>query len=357
MIVAARDYGGLAIDPNTGDAVRRSAAIEPILHELAGAESALVVGTSAGALQLALTALSAGKETVVARGQMLESDDGCRMSDIVAQSGAFLREVGSVNVVRAEDYAAAIGEKTGALLVADASSLLLQGRVELAGLAEVADVGRKQRIPSIHMLDTGSLVDLTSLGLPARPTVKDSIGTGTDVVIFSGDKLVGGPSCGILLGRRATIEKIQKHPLARAMQTDKITLAALSATLQLYRDEEKAKQEIPLLRLLGTSVENLKNRAERLAPQMAAAKKAIASAEAVEEVSHYLGSAIPSQAIPTWCIALTPNEMTVERLAAALRAGTPSVVGRVTGDRYLLDLRSVFPRQDIDLVTAVEALG
>jgi L-seryl-tRNA(Ser) seleniumtransferase len=141
------------------------------------------------------------------------------------------------------------------------------------------------------------------------------------------------------------------------MQADKITLAALSATLQLYRDEEKAKQDIPLLRLLGTSVENLKNRAERLAPQMAAVKKVIASAEAVEEVSHYLGSAIPSQAIPTWCIALTPHEITVERLAASLRAGTPSVVGRAAGDRYLLDLRSVFPRQDIELVTAVEALG
>jgi L-seryl-tRNA(Ser) seleniumtransferase len=228
--------------------------------------------------------------------------------------------------------------------------------VELPALVEL---GKKHRLPVVHDLESGTLVDFVTIGLFDRPMAKASIAAGADVVLLSGDRLVGGPPCGILLGRRTIIEKIQKHPLARALKADKITLAALAATLRLYGDAEKAKLAVPLLRLLCTSAENLKNRAERLAPQMAAVKKVVAAAEPVELVGDFGDSSLISRQLTTWCIALTPAGMTVDRLAAALRAGTPPVVGRIQSekDRLLLDLRSVFPRQDVELVAAVEALG
>ncbi|HEY4760092.1 MAG TPA: hypothetical protein VIH42_05880, partial [Thermoguttaceae bacterium] len=163
--------------------------------------------------------------------------------------------------------------------------------------------------------------------------------------------------CGIILGRKTLVEQIERHPLARALRVDKITLAALAATLRLYRDPENARLSIPLLRLLSTSVDNLKNRAERLAPQMAAVKSVVASAEAVSDVTYLGGGSIPTQQLPTWCVALKPAQWSIDRLATAMRTGTPAVVGRVQQDRLLLDLRSVFPRQDAELLSALEALG
>ncbi len=177
------------------------------------------------------------------------------------------------------------------------------------------------------------------------------------MVLFSGDKLLGGPQCGIIAGRKSLLEKIERHPLARALRVDKITLAALAATLRLYRDPEKARLAVPLLRLLTTSEENLKNRAERLAPQMAALRTLISSAEAICDVTYLGGDSIPTQQLPTWCVALKPASWSVDRLAAVLRTGAPAVVGRVREDRLLLDLRSVFPRQDTEMLSALEALS
>jgi len=208
----------------------------------------------------------------------------------------------------------------------------------------------------IHDIGSGALIDFAQFGFHGEPVASQSIKAGADVALFSGDKLVGGPQCGIIVGRRKWVDRIAKHPMARALRVDKMTFAGLAATLRLYRDPEKARLAVPLLHLLTTSMENLRNRAERLAPQMAAAG-AIEQAEPIEDVTFLGGGSIPAQKLGTWCIALKPTGMNVDQLAAALRLGTSPVIGRVQQDRLLLDLRSVIPRQDAALVDAVDAIG
>jgi L-seryl-tRNA(Ser) seleniumtransferase len=199
-------------------------------------------------------------------------------------------------------------------------------------------------------------VDLGRYGITGEPMASESIKAGADVVLFSGDKLLGGPQCGIVVGKRACIQKILKHPLMRALRVDKLTLGALAATLRLYGDVEEAERSVPLLSLLSTPLENLKNRAERLAPQLAATG-VFAKAEPVPDVAYLGGGSVPTQELPTWCVALTPLTGTVDALADALRSGIPSVVGRIKGGRLLLDLRSVFPRQESVILSAAQVLG
>ena len=207
----------------------------------------------------------------------------------------------------------------------------------------------------IDDIGSGALWDFSRYGVAGEPRPQESIRAGADVVLFSGDKLLGGPQCGIILGKRELIQKISKHPLARALRVDKITLAALAATLRLYQDPEQAEQTIPLLMLLSAPVENLKNRAERLAPQLAQSP-AIASAEPIQDQTYLGGGSMPNQPIPTWCVALKASHESVDALATRLRTGLPAVCGRVQNDALLLDLRTVFPRQDTQLVQAVTAL-
>jgi L-seryl-tRNA(Ser) seleniumtransferase len=223
-------------------------------------------------------------------------------------------------------------------------------------LAELVTLGRRRGLPVIHDIGSGALVDFEQFGFAGEPVAADSIRTGADLVLFSGDKLLGGPQCGIIVGRRELVQRIASHPMMRALRVDKLTFAALAATLRIYRDPDKAKEEIPLLHFLATSVENLQQRAERLALQMAAAS-AVKDAKAVADVTYLGGGSIPTQQMPTWCVSLAPREMSVDQFAKALRVGAPSVVGRVKEDRLLLDLRSVAPRQDRLLVSAVEALA
>jgi L-seryl-tRNA(Ser) seleniumtransferase len=208
----------------------------------------------------------------------------------------------------------------------------------------------------IHDIGSGALVDFAEFGCAGEPVASASIREGADLVLFSGDKLLGGPQCGVIAGRRSLVEAIAKHPMTRALRVDKLTLAALWATLRLYRNPATARREIPLLQLLDTSVDNLKNRAQRLAPQIAACS-AVKSAEPVEDVTYLGGGAVPTQKLATWCIAISPQDMSVDRLAARLRTGTPAIVGRVQQERLYFDLRSVFPRQDQQLVAAVAALS
>jgi L-seryl-tRNA(Ser) seleniumtransferase len=210
-------------------------------------------------------------------------------------------------------------------------------------------------LPVIDDIGSGALIDFSRFGVAGEPMAGKSIQTGADVVLFSGDKLLGGPQCGVIVGRRNLVQQIAGHPMARALRVDKLTLAALTATLRLYRDPETAERAVPLLNLLSTPLENLKNRAERLAPQIAALAVA-EEAGAIEETSYLGGGSVPSQSLPTWCIAVKPARGSVANMARALRVGTPSVVGRVKQDQLLIDLRSVFPREDVDLVAAFATL-
>jgi L-seryl-tRNA(Ser) seleniumtransferase len=220
----------------------------------------------------------------------------------------------------------------------------------------LVELGHKHHLTVIDDIGSGALHDFADYGVRGEPIVGDSLRAGADVVLFSGDKLLGGPQCGIILGGKQHIDRIRKHPLMRALRVDKLTLAALFATLRLHQDRERAEQSVPLLELLSTATANLQNRAERLAPQIAACS-AVAAAEPISAITYLGGGSVPMQEIPTWCIAMTPASGNVDSLAKSLRTGIPSVFGRIQKDRLLLDLRTVFARQDLELVEAVRRLG
>lgn len=353
--LAARDYATAALDPSSGRTSQAATAAESLLRELAGAEAALVASSHAGALLLTLSALAAGREVLVARGQMTEVD-GSRLPDLIAAAGAAPREVGATRDARLADYRDAIGDRTAAILVAHPSDYRIVGAAESAALADLARLARERRVPLIHDLGWGGLLDLAAYGLPGEPTLPASLAAGADLALASGDKLLGGPACGIVAGRRGYVERLLRHPLAAALSADKLALAALAGTLRLYRDPDTLPRTLPLLTLLATSGDNLKNRAERLAPQMAALS-GIAKAEALRQPIEAAVAATGGCRLESWSIALTPAERSLERLAAQLRQASPPVVGRTEGDRLVLDLRTVFPRQDLELVEAAEALG
>lgn len=356
IVAIARGYASVEVDVETGERSQRVQDAEKLLKQLTGAEAAVVVNNNAGATLLALAALAAGREVIVARGQLVEIGGSFRLPDVMEFSGAKLREVGTTNKTRIADYREAIRPETAALMRVHASNYAIVGFTEQASLAELVELGAKCNLPVIDDIGSGAMEDVTAYGLTDEPVAMHSIKTGADLVLFSGDKLLGGPQCGVIIGKRPLVEKIARHPLTRALRVDKITLAALVETLRLHRDRTAAEQSLPLLSLLTTSVENLKNRAERMAPQLAA-NSVIKSAEPLESFSYLGGGSIPAQQIPTWCVALEPARSSVDALTARLRKGSPCVFGRIHKDRLLLDLRSVFPRQDMQIVEAVQQLG
>ena len=349
-------YASVELDLASGQRSQRLVAVERLLRRLTGAEAAVVVNNNAAATLICLAALAGGRDVIVSRGQLIEIGGSYRLPDVMAQSGARLHEVGTTNKTRLSDYEQAIGDHTAALMRVHTSNYKIVGFTEDVALGDLVELGRRHQLPVIDDIGSGALIDFSEFGVQGEPVASESIRQGADVVLFSGDKLLGGPQCGILVGKQKLLQAITRHPLMRAFRVDKITLAALAATLRLYRDPQLARQRIPLLALLSTSPENLHNRAERLAPQIAEAPS-VASAEALEDRTFLGGGAVPTQDIPTWCIAIEPGPLSAEAFAAALRRGRPAVVGRVKENRVLLDLRSVFAHQDGELLAAVEAVG
>jgi len=351
----ARGYASLEVDVPTGERSQRVRDAEAMLKRITGAEAAAVVNNNAGATLLTLAALATGREVIVSRGQLVEIGGSYRLPEVMEASGAKLREVGTTNKTRIDDYRAAIGSDTGALMRVHASNYAIVGFSEQASLAELVALGARHHLPVIDDIGSGALEDLSCYGVSGEPVVGDSLRAGADVVLFSGDKLLGGPQCGIILGRKELVKQIVQHPLTRALRVDKLTLAALLETLRLHQDREAAERSLPLLSLLSTSVANLQQRAQRLAPQLAACP-AIKSAEAVESQGYLGGGSVPSQSLPGWAVALQPARGSVDDLAQALRTATPAVFGRIHKDRLLLDLRAVFPREDMRIVEAVQQI-
>ncbi|MHB8953991.1 MAG: L-seryl-tRNA(Sec) selenium transferase [Pirellulaceae bacterium] len=356
MVEVARDYASVEMDLITGERSQRIVAVERLLQQRTGAEAAAVVNNNAGATLLALAALAGGREVIVSRGQLVEIGGSYRLPEVMQASGAVLREVGTTNKTRIGDYQAAIGTATAALMHVHTSNYVVQGFSESTPLEELVALGRAEHRLVIDDIGSGALGDFSRYAMTGEPRPQESIRVGADLVLFSGDKLLGGPQCGIIVGKRACIDKINQHPLARALRVDKLTLAALAATLRLYQDPDTVEQRVPLLTLLATPLENLRNRAERLAPQLAACA-AVTGAEPYQDITFLGGGSMPTQQIPTWCLALTPAHESVDTLAARLRKGHPAVCGRVQNNRLLLDLRTVFARQDSLLVKALQALA
>ncbi len=356
MRSVAGDYASVELDLASGKRSKRVVAVEGLLQELCTAEAACVVNNNAGATMLALAAVAAGREVIVSRGQLIEIGGSYRLPDVMATSGAVLREVGTTNRTHLDDYRKAINENTAALLLVHPSNFVVEGFTKSVELKELVALGKEHNLPVIHDIGSGALLDMSAFGFRDEPVASESIRQGADLVLFSGDKLLGGPQCGIAVGRRAWIDQLSKHPMARALRVDKITLAALAATLRLYRQQEIARQEIPLLALLSTSEEALGSRARALAHQVNACEGTLV-AEAVSGVTYLGGGSIPTQQMGTWCVAIEANGGQADRMATALRVGSPSVVGRVQQDRLMLDLRSVFPRQDAELLRAITHLA
>jgi L-seryl-tRNA(Ser) seleniumtransferase len=349
-------YASVEIDLETGKRSQRTVAVEKLLRQVTGAEAAFVVNNNAGATLLALAAVAGGREVIVSRGQLIEIGGSFRLPDVMSSSGTVLREVGTTNKTRIEDYRDAICQDTAAMMRVHTSNFVVEGFTAEASLEELIELGKQRNLPVIDDIGSGALVDFKKYGVDREPVASQSVKAGADLVLFSGDKLMGGSQCGIIVGNASLIEKIRKHPLARALRVDKIVLAALAATINLYRDIDNAERTIPLLQLLSASEENLKNRAERLTPQLAACT-CVAKAEVVPDTTFLGGGSVPTQRIPTWTVGITPAKITLDALSHQLRTGSPAVLGRIHKDQLILDLRSVLPSQDVDLIEAVSAIG
>jgi L-seryl-tRNA(Ser) seleniumtransferase len=350
---AARGYLNLEMSLATGKRSSRQDPIRDGVKRITGAEAATVVNNCAAATVIVLRALAAGKEVIVSRGQLIEIGGSFRIPDIMTVSGATLREVGTTNITRIADYEKAIGPNTGMLMRIHTSNFRVRGFTQAATIEELVALGQKHNLPVIDDAGSGAAVDLSPFGLSGEPVVSEGIRAGADLVLFSGDKLLGGPQAGIIAGKAELIQRIEKDPLMRAFRLDKMTLAALEATLSLYRDPAKAVREVPTLRMLTTPIEELRGRCGAFAEHLRELPGL--GVEVMDDVAYVGGGSLPDIAVPTVVVAITAKGVSEETLAERLRNGTPAVVGRVQGGRWLLDLRTVFPEQEEGLLAAIKA--
>jgi L-seryl-tRNA(Ser) seleniumtransferase len=343
---AAKGYLNLELELETGKRSQRHHAVREWLCRLLGCESATVVNNCAAATVLVLRAFASGREVIVSRGQLVEIGGSFRIPDIMATSGAVLREIGTTNITRIEDYQRAITPETAMILRVHQSNYRVHGFTESPSLEELVALSRKRRVLFMDDIGSGAIVDYSRFGLPGEPLAAESIRAGADLVLFSGDKLLGGPQAGIIAGRKDLIEIVEKDPLMRAFRLDKMTLAALEATLRLYLRPHVALAEIPVLRQLNTSMDELRGRANRIADALRSAM----AVEVRDDETFVGGGSLPDQSYPTVVVTLSADDG-ADAMARRLRAGDPPVLGRVQGGHVLLDLRSVLPGQ-IDLLIA-----
>lgn len=346
MHAVGAGYSNLEYDLAAGARGSRYDHLAALLCRLTGAEAALAVNNNAAAIYLALSALAPGREVVISRGQAVEIGGGFRIPDVLRQSGATLVEVGTTNRTYAHDYAAAIGERTALLMRVHTSNFQLVGFVHAAGLSELAELAHARGIHLLDDLGSGTLLPTARYGLAPEPTVQASVAAGADLVTFSGDKLLGGPQAGLIVGRAALVAQLRKHPLARALRVDKTTLAGLEATLLAYL-HGRAERELPVWRMIAADRAVVQARAEQLAA-------AIGAGAAVQACTSTIGGgSLPGATLPSAAVAL--RSAAPDDLARRLRMGRPPVVGRIADDRLLLDVRTVLEEQQGALVECVRA--
>ena len=350
---AARGYLNLELDLGTGIRSSRQNPIREAICPLLGCESATAVNNCAAATVISLRALAAGKEVIVSRGQLVEIGGSFRIPEIMGVSGATLREVGTTNITRIGDYEKAIGQNTALLMRVHHSNYRVSGFTKSATLDELVALGRKHNVPVVDDIGSGAMFDFARFSLPGDPVIGESLATGADLVLFSGDKLLGGPQAGVIVGKKELIQKIEKDPLMRAFRLDKMTLAALEATLRLYRHPDRALQDIPTLRMLGTPANEIRRRAERVAGQLQGVPGL--SIEVRDDSAFVGGGSLPDLPLPTAVLAVSAEVMSDAVLAERLRSGTPAVMARVQDGCVLFDLRTVFERQEPELVEAIRS--
>ncbi len=336
---AAQHYSTLEYDLQSGARGSRSVHAHQLLTQLIGSEEATVVNNNAAAVLLTLTALARGQEVIISRGQLVEIGGSFRIPEVMSQSGAVLVEVGATNRTHVRDYRGAVTERTAAIMVAHHSNFRMIGFTAEPELSELSELAREMGILLLHDLGSGTLLDTAHYGLVHEPTVQESLAAGTDVACFSGDKLLGGPQAGIIVGRRDLITRIKAHPLARAVRPDKLCLAGLSATLRHYLKDEAALQ-IPIWQMISAGPDQLKRTAKRWARTLTEDGLSVEVAPGESTVG---GGSLPGETLPTWLLAV--HHPRPDALAAQLRLSDPPVIGRIAENRLLLDPRTVLPDQ------------
>ena len=349
---AARGYLNLELSLESGKRSSRQDPIRDGVYRLTGAESATAVNNCAAATVIVLRALAMGKEVVVSRGELIEIGGSFRIPDIMTVSGATLREVGTTNITRLRDYERAIGPNTGLLMRIHTSNFRIRGFTEKPSIGELVALGKKHGIPVVDDAGSGQAFDLAPYGLTDEPTVREGLDAGADLVLFSGDKLLGGPQAGIIAGKKESIERIERDPLMRAFRLDKMTLAALEATLKLYRNPATVRTAVPTLRMLTMPIAELRIRCVAFAERLQEAAPAL-NVTVREDVAYVGGGSLPDQALPTCVVSLMHPSQKEGEFAAKLRTGVPAVMGRVHAGRVELDLRTVFDEQEQELFEAV----
>ncbi len=342
-------YSNLEFDLSAGRRGSRYSAVEGILCELSGAQAAMIVNNNAAATLLCLDTLATGREVIVSRGELVEIGGAYRIPDVMAKSGAILKEVGTTNRTHPRDYENAIGERTGLLLKVHTSNYSIVGFTAAVSLPDLVSIGRRHGLPVMEDLGSGTLVDFSKYGLIKEPTVQESLAAGVDVVTFSGDKLLGGPQAGIILGDKRHIDRIKANSLTRALRIDKMTLAALEATLQLYRDEPQAVQQIPTLRMLTLPLNVIHGRAAELKSRLERVPGERLKVELLEISSKAGGGSLPMLDLPSRCLGLTVDGTSVNAVERWMRNSNPPIIGRIENDRFIVDPRTL-QEEELDII-------
>uniref|UniRef100_A0A7C6EDZ2 L-seryl-tRNA(Sec) selenium transferase n=1 Tax=candidate division WOR-3 bacterium TaxID=2052148 RepID=A0A7C6EDZ2_UNCW3 len=341
LVEITENFCCLAIDLATGRRGERYSHVDSLLCELTGAESAMVVNNNAAATMLILNTLAENREVVISRGQLVEIGGAFRMPDVMRRSGAIMVEVGTTNRTHLKDYEQAINEKTALLMRVHMSNYRIIGFTKEVPLEDLVALGKKHNIPVVDDLGSGALIDLSKYGLPKEPMVQESIQTGADVVCFSGDKLIGGPQAGIIVGKKCYIERMKKNPLTRALRCGKLTYGALEATLRLFLDEKRLLKEHPLFQILLKPINQMAKEAKSLYKRLAEFIGDSATINIKDSVSEIGGGSLATESMPTKVLAIKPKKITSEELAKRLRYYDPPIFGRIEKDEYLLDFRTI----------------
>ena len=349
-------YSNLEFDLTTGKRGSRYTAVEALLCEITGAEAGLVVNNNAAAVLITLDTLARDREVIVSRGELVEIGGSFRVPDIMVKSGARLREVGTTNRTHRHDYENAISDQTALLLKVHQSNFAISGFTKTVELPELVKLGRRHGLPVVEDLGSGTFVDLSAYGLFPEPTVQASVRAGTDIVTFSGDKLLGGPQAGILVGRKDWIDRIKANPLNRAMRIDKMTLTALESTLRLYRDESQAIEAIPTLRMLTEPLAITTARAERLRARLEALANSDLSIEATAAMARAGGGSLPRLEIPSRCLRIRLKDRRAQEIERFMRRQQPPIIGRIENERFVMDLRTVQENELPSIETAFRNL-
>ncbi len=356
IAVVAESYSNLEFDLDAGKRGSRYSIVEDLLCELTRAESAMVVNNNAGAVLLCLETVAKGRTTIVSRGELVEIGGSFRIPDVMARSGAILKEVGTTNRTHPRDYESAIDDNTGLLLKVHTSNYSIEGFTASVSLKELVAIGRKHGLPVMEDLGSGTFIDFSKYGMKKEPTVQESVAAGADIVSFSGDKLLGGPQAGIIVGRKEFVDKIKKNPITRALRIDKLTLAALESTLQLYRDPEQAIRKIPTLRMLTIPFEEIDEKAEKLCSLLNRISNKRLSVTRMTLSSRVGGGALPIQELPSACLGIRVIGMSANTIERFMRAYKPPIIGRIEEDRFIMDCRTVRDEQFDRVVSAIKAL-